>query len=181
MSAQCVVGIFDSLPAAKAAVDALEKMGFNDRQVSLVTHAVKNEVPMQQEAEMEFGDQGLANSFKGAGLGALFGALVGSPLLLVTGLGAAVVAGPLAGAATGIVIGSFLGGMSGWGVHTDHLEEYEDLVREGQVLVIVSGNAESVAQAEQILKGTEATDVRLHAETEADSPEVDDRPYSKQV
>jgi len=171
------VGIFDGLPAAEAAVNALEKMGFADRQVSLVTHAVKSEVPVHQEAEMEFGDQGVNNAMKGAGLGGLFGALVGSPLLLVSGLGAAVIAGPVAAAATGMVLGGFLGGMSGWGVHTDHVREYEEKVKEGQVLVIVSGDAEDVAKAEQVLKGTEAVDVQLHAETEADSPEVDDRPY----
>jgi hypothetical protein len=102
-------------------------------------------------------------------------------LLLVTGLGAAVIAGPIAAAATGAVIGGFLGGMSGWGVHTDHVQEYEEKVREGKVLVIVSGDADNVADAERILSGTEAEEVRLHAETEADAPEVDDRPYAKKV
>jgi hypothetical protein len=181
MSTQCVVAIFDDLEAAKAAVMALEKSGFAERQVSLVTHAVKEDVPLHQEAEMEFGDEGVANAMKGAGLGGLFGALIGSPLLLVTGLGAAVVAGPLAAAATGAVIGGFLGGMSGWGVHTDHLQEYEDKVREGKVLVVVSGDADNVADAERILTGTEAIEVRVHTETEADSPEIDDRPYAKKV
>ncbi len=180
-STQCVVAVFDEVAAAKAAVMARERSGFAERQVSLVTHAVKEDIPLHQEAELEFGDEGVKNAMKGAGLGGLFGTLIGSPLLLVAGLGAAVIAGPLALAATGAVIGGFLGGMSGWGVHTDHLEEYEERVRAGKVLVIVSGDADNVADAERILTGTEAVEVRTHAETDADSPEIDDRPYAKKV
>ena len=105
MSTQCVVAVFDDLPAAEAAVLALERSGFAERQVSLVTHALKESLPIHQEAELEFGDEGVSNAMKGAGLGSLFGALAGSPLLLVTGLGAAVIAGPIAAAATGANVG----------------------------------------------------------------------------
>ncbi len=129
-----------------------------------------------QESEVTTGDEAIINSMKGAGIGGLFGALIGSPLLLATGLGAAVIAGPVAAAATGIMVGGFLGGLSGWGVHRDHVQDYEEKVQSGKVLVVVSGKPDRVAEAEKIFNELKASDVRMHARTSEDSPEIDDRP-----
>jgi hypothetical protein len=65
--------------------------------------------------------------------------------------------------------------MEGWGVHRHRLEEYEQAIQEGKILVIVHGDPETVSQSEPVLQETQAKEIHMHARTGDDSPEVDDR------
>jgi hypothetical protein len=167
MSAQCVVALYESFDEAKAAIRALEEADYPRGQVSFVTHSVKNEVP--KEDALQYGDKTERNAAKGAGVGGLLGLLLGSPLLAVSGVGAVLIAGPIATGLAGAIVGGFLGAMSGWGVHVDHVRRYEKEVAAGSLLVVAQGDPQQVAQAERILQQTDAQEVHLHAETSADS------------
>jgi len=171
---ECVVAVYNSLDEARAAVQKLEDARFPHDHVSLVTNSVHRQV--EQESSMQYGDDSGRNAVKGAGFGGLFGLLIGAPLLAIPGLGAVLLAGPLAAGITGAIVGGFLGSMSGWGVHSDHVREYEERVRAGAILVVVTGPPREIAEAQRILQDTHAEEVVLHAQASDETPEVDDRP-----
>ena len=173
---ECVVAVYKSLDEAKAAVQKLEEAHFRHDQVSLVTHSVRGQIEGDDERTLQFGDNSERNAVKGAGIGGLFGLLLGAPLLAIPGLGAVLLAGPLAAGITGAIVGGFLGSMSGWGVHPNHIREYEQRVRAGAILVVVNGTPQEIAEAQRLLQDTHAEEVVLHAQASDETAEVDDRP-----
>ncbi len=172
---ECSVAVYSSMGEAQTGIQALDSAGFSEKQVSLVTHDVAEAVP--QVEVLQYGDQSVRDLAKGAGMGGLLGVLLTSPLLVIPGMDPAILAGPLAAGATGAMVGGFLGGMAGWGVHRDHVQEYEEKLQQGRVLVVVNGDPDEVARAHGILQATGAVETHLHARTSADSSEVDDRPH----
>lgn len=174
MNQQCVVAIYDSLDNARKAVQVLEQSQFPPDQVSLVTQSIHTQVP--EERTMQYGDQAEGNAGKGAGFGGLLGLLLGAPLLAIPGIGPVLLAGPLATAITGAIVGGFLGSMSGWGVHADHVREYEQRVRDGAILVVVNGTPQQLADAQRMLNESNAQEVHVHSSASDETPEVDDRP-----
>lgn len=173
VSQQCVVGVYKTFDEARYAIDSLEAAKYPPAQVSLVTHNVREEAPVE---ELQYGDKAEANATRGAGLGGLVGALLGAPLLTIPGLGVVVAAGPIGTALAGAIVGGLLGGFSGWGIHEDHAREYEVHVQQGDWLVVADGDPGEVAAAQAILEATNAERVDLHARNSSDSPEIDDRP-----
>lgn len=157
---------------AKDAVRALERSSFPSDQVSLAARNVAAETSADEP--LQSGDEMEQDAATGAGVGGLVGVLLAAPLLTIPGVGPALVAGPLAGGLTGAIVGGIVGAMSGWGVHEDHVRQYEQQIRDGKVLVIANGNPADVADAQQVLRNAHPHDIELHAPTSADSPEVDD-------
>jgi hypothetical protein len=171
---QCVVAIYGSAPAAERAVRELRERGLAAERISLVAASLRH-APPEIKRELAFGDKALKNAAIGAGIGGMLGLVVGATVLAVSGLGIAFAAGPIAAGLIGAIVGAFLGGMRGWGVHPPHIAQYEAEIKAGKLLVIVDGSPLDVAHAQQQLEETEAESIHLHAKTEADSPEVDDR------
>lgn len=167
MTNECVVAVYPSFEKARLAIQALDQADYPAEQVSLVTHSVQGEVP--RDETLQYGDKTERNAATGAGIGGLVGVLLGSPLLTVGGIGAVLIAGPIAVGLTGALVGGFLGAMSGWGVHTDHVLDYEKKVAEGAILVVVNGNPQQVAEAEGILQEADADELHRHSESSADS------------
>jgi hypothetical protein len=167
MSQDCVVAVYESFAKAKEAVQALENSTFPSEQVSFVTHSVTEELP--QEDSLQYGDKTERNAARGAGVGGLIGMLLGTPLVTVGGLGAVLIAGPIATGLAGAIVGGLLGAMTGWGVHADHVHRYEKKVSEGALLVVANGDPQQVAEATKVLQQTDADEIHLHAETSADS------------
>ncbi|MEQ8789314.1 MAG: hypothetical protein RIC55_23675 [Pirellulaceae bacterium] len=174
---QCVVAVFEDASSADAAVRSLRDSDVSNDHISLVATSVKQQTPEIQE-ELQFGDEAVKRAAIGAGVGGVLGLLAGATVLAVTGLGMVFAAGPVGAGLAGSVVGAFLGAMRGWGVSEDQLQKYEELVRDGKVLVIVHGGPLETAQAQQQLEQLNAQKVHLHAWTSADSPDVDDRPQA---
>jgi hypothetical protein len=165
---ESVVAVYESLDQAKDAVRALEQAGFPPEQVSLVTRSLRREMPGDEERVVEKDDKAETDARQGAALGGLVGLLLGAPLLMIPGVGAVLLAGPIATALTGAIVGGFLGSMAGWGVPEDAIDEYQQRVREGEVLVIAHGDPLTIARADRLLQATSAREVKLHA-TPSDS------------
>ena len=172
MKHQCVVGVFDSLEASKLAVGVLGRGGFAAGNVSLVTRHVDPTTDVGNE--LEFGDDSLPDAAIGATLGGLIGVLGDATLFMLTGIGTILIAGPLV-TAVGAIVGGLVGAMEGWGIHKLHIRKYENLVREGKVLLVVDGNPIEIAEADRMLRETEATEVHRYAQSSDDAPEIDDR------
>lgn len=166
MSRQCVVAIFDTFESAQAAIHSLDENQYPADQVSLVANSVKQEVA--STIPMQYGDEANRDAAIGAGMGGLLGLLLGTPLLAIPGIGLMLIAGPLAAGLTGAIVGGFLGSLAGWGVHEDHVADYEEAVRTGKFLIVAHGDPLQVDHAKHLLQKTESKSVTLHAHSSAD-------------
>ena len=172
MSNPCVVAVYGSFDRAQEAIVALDNADFPHDQVSLATHTIPDN--LDQREALQFGDKSQKDALRGAGMGGLLGFLLGTPLLMIPGIGLFLIAGPMATGMTGTIVGHILGSMVGWGVHEDHIANYEQQMREGKVLVIAIGDPQQVAAAQHVLEESQAEEVQLHAKNSADEPEVFD-------
>lgn len=170
---ECLVGVYRGLDEAHVAMQMLDDAGFPRDLATLVTHDISLHLPAMES--IQYGDEAEHKAAAGAGVGALLGALLGAPLILIPGVGPAIWIGPLAAGMTGAVVGGLLGAIRGWGIHEDHIQEYEEAVRGGRVLIVVTGEPEEIARAQEVLQDTAPQSLRLHAATPGDAPEIDDR------
>lgn len=169
---ECVVGVYDSSEKAEAAHRALLGAGLTSDHVSLIKRHIDPQG--NTAAELNLGDDSVREAALGGALGGLAGAAGAATLLSITGVGLILLTGPIV-ALTGAIVGAFLGAMRGWGIHDTHIREYEKLVEEGKVLVVVAGNPTEVEKADRLLRESHAAHVKLHARSSTDSPEIDDR------
>lgn len=169
MRKDCVVGVFHSPTEAEAAVASLRDRGWSPAEVSLITRGSESELDATQPLDQ--GDSMEKSAGLGAAAGAALGLLAGSSLLIIPGIGPVVFAGALASGITGGLVGGIVGAMSGWGIKEDHRREYEQEIRDGKTLVVISGDPQKLAEAKSLLQDSPAESVTLHAES-ADS-EVD--------
>jgi hypothetical protein len=170
MAERSVVGVYETMAQAEAAVHMLDQAGFPVKHVSIVTQNLASDTTMH--GYITPGDdltpRGAAT---GAWVGGLLSLLIGSAFLWVPGFGPLLVVGRLAallltgveGALVGAATGSLLGALANWGIAEEHILDYEQQVKGGKHLVIAYGTAEEVEQAHAILQGTKAEALRMHA------------------
>jgi outer membrane lipoprotein SlyB len=171
---QCVVAVYDSGVRAQLAVEKLLGGGVGRDSISLFARSLRGAEADVKRA-VQLGDEAEKNATLGAGIGGIIGALGGSALTMAAGATVLVVAGPLV-ALTGAIVGGLVGSIAGWGIHRDRASEYQKLVEEGKVLVIVhSEDPTLVAKGEKLLQLTHPESLNLHAKVDdADDPRVDD-------
>jgi hypothetical protein len=173
MAEQSVVGVYDNLAAAEAAVARLEDSDHPIEKVSIVAQNLES--VREVHGFVTTGDVAKGGAGTGAWVGGLFGVLTGAAFIWVPGLGPLVVAGSLAsvllggveGAVAGAAWGGILGALAGWGISKQHILKYEEQLKAGKYLVICNGSAEEAARARQILGDTGAAEVNHHAEPAA--------------
>lgn len=168
MNNQSIVGIYDRMEQAEAAIDQLNQGGFPITQVSIVAQNLESE--KQVHGYITTGDVARGAAGTGAWVGGIFGLLMGAAFVWVPGVGPLLVAGPLAaallggieGAAVGLASGGVLGGIAGWGISRQHILKYEEAVKAGKYLVIARGSADEIARAQTILHESDVTEVTTH-------------------
>ncbi len=171
---QCVVAVYESGSDAEEAVRTLRQSGLTgESHVSIVRRHLDPQGAIA--AQLDQGDDSLREAAVGSALGGLTGVAGAATLFAVAGMGVVLMTGPLV-VLTGAIVGALLGAMKGWGVHDQNIEEYESLVKDGKVLVVVAGEPLEVDKAQKVLKDTSANQVTMHARTASDSAEIDDRP-----
>ena len=110
-----------------------------------------------------------------AWFGGLFGLLAGAAFVWVPGVGPLVVAGSLTatllGGIEGAVGAAAAGGILGWlsalGIDKRHIVKYEDHLKAGRYLVVVTGSVDDLELADSILGDTENAGLHLHSESAA--------------
>jgi uncharacterized membrane protein len=172
-----VVAVYPTFAAAQNGIRRLREDGFSDLQISLVGRDPSANPELRDAAQS--GDQTETGAINGAGVGGALGVLAGATALTVTGIGPVIAAGAMAAGITGAIVGGLLGAFQGWGIHEDHLKNYEEMVKQGRCIVVVQGDAAEVAKAYGTLNTTEADTVEMHAKMSDDSPEIDDRPLPR--
>jgi uncharacterized membrane protein len=170
MSERSVVGIYDTMAQAEAAVYALDRAGFPVKHISIVTQNLAS-------AKTTHGyitpsdDLTVRGAATGAWVGGLLSLLVGAAFLWIPGFGPLMVAGRLAalllagveGTMMGAATGSLLGALANWGIAEEHILDYEKQLRASKHLVIAYGTAEEVDKAHTILQETDVGALHVHA------------------
>lgn len=155
---QTIIGVFQDRFDAESAIDELNEMGFNPKDISVV---IKEGAIVPSISSGKKGGRVTEGAVSGAAtggvLGGLAGLLIGIGALAIPGVGAFLVGGPIAialgltgaaattisGATTGALAGGIVGGLIGLGVPEDAARVYEQRVREGAVLLAVPTNTDT--------------------------------------
>lgn len=182
---QTVIGVFSSQQDAEKAVQALRDEGFS-REISIVTREGQggggDRTSMRgggavnaSSHEGGAGGPGIAGDTRGghddtvsdgiatgAAWGGLGGLALGAGALVVPGIGPLLAAGPIAAALTGAAAGGLAGGLIDWGIPEERSREYEEKVKQGNTLAIVSTSDSKTSKASNILREHGARDVESH-------------------
>ena len=163
-----VIGIFDHLHQAQAAVKELLEAGFTEAEIGLLARHAVDELAGKTPTKTDFEP----SAVRGAETGAMTGAGVGAALALAVATGVFPAVGPVvaaglfagylaAGAAGGAMAGSVIGGLVGLGVAEHEGNYYEDAVRAGRILVTVHSVVRQ-DQAVEILNRNGAENIEPH-------------------
>ncbi|HYO25601.1 MAG TPA: hypothetical protein VEQ85_11715 [Lacipirellulaceae bacterium] len=166
----CVVGIFPSTESAHESLEKLEGQGWRSDQLSLIARG--NEERLGVLASHQHGDVSEKSAAMGSAVGAGLGLLAGSSLFIIPGLGPVLFAGAMASGITGGLVGGLVGAMGGWGIKDDSVQKYEDALKQGKAVLVLTGDPEQLARGRAELLASSAETVEMHAES-ADSDHVD--------
>jgi hypothetical protein len=152
------LGVFTDRQDAESALNELMNAGFNPKDISIIVRdqTVRTEVLNSTSEEVVKGTTSGATT--GGAVGALAGLLIGLGVLTIPGIGGLLIGGPIAaalgltgaaattvsGGMTGALAGGLVGALAGLGVPKQEAQVYEDLIREGAILLAVpSGTQEN--------------------------------------
>lgn len=153
------VGTFSTREDAEYALGELQDAGFNMDKVSVIA---KN--PQQDNiggAEVTSTSEQIkggtaAGATTGAATGGLLGLIGGLSVLALPGVGAVaelgvVLANTLLGSGIGAAGGGLVGALIGWGIPEDQAKYYNEMLSQGQYIVLVEGTQAEISGAEAIL------------------------------
>jgi hypothetical protein len=151
-----VVATYASASDANSAIEALQRAGFTNDEISLLVTDVakKKHFAIEQGTKAAEG-AGIGSAIGGA-VGALAAGLTVAAGLILPGLGA-LVAGPLiaalAGAGVGGAAGGLIGSLVGAGFTETEAKLIEGELKDGNIVIGVLGDDESrISRARQVLK-----------------------------
>ena len=157
---QRAVGTFPTRQAAEEALIELRECGFN---MDCISAIAQNPPEREKLAEIEI-ESSSQRAKDGAETGAVVGATTGGMLgligslsiLAIPGVGlateAAVLLGnALIGSGLGAAGGSLVGALIGWGIPEEQARYYDELLSQGNYIVLVEGTEAEIKGAEAIL------------------------------
>jgi hypothetical protein len=182
--ARQVLGLFDSLRDAEAAVHDLQRSGISSDDISFVGKTAGGEydetgtsIGRASGADATQTEEAAgAGAAGGAVVGGLAGVLVGLGALAIPGIGPVLAAGPLAAAigttgaavgagvvgdAAGAAAGGLLGALMGAGIPEEDAQVYAEGIRRGGTLVGARVNDDQVDAAVDVLDRHTAVDIDI--------------------
>jgi hypothetical protein len=167
---ECVVAVYASVDQAREAIHRLTEMGFPAGQISLVTVGFKDDPKVMEELQLS--DDSMYDAAAAAGLGGVLGTLAGLSAMVLSGLGVVFLVGPVGGGIAGSIAGAYIGALAGWGVHEHQISRYQQLVEQGNVLVIANGDPLLLTQAHQVLEETAPAELHTYARSDDEAAET---------
>jgi uncharacterized membrane protein len=150
-------GIFTDSDHAGQAVSELKNKGYTDK-VSVIAKDVESGEVNSHQVKTDAVEDVTAGAVAGGALGGLAGILAGLSTVVLPGIGALIVAGPLTvawgltGGALGALTGGIVGALVSAGVPEEDAKVYEERILAGETLVLVTTSEENVAEARAILE-----------------------------
>jgi hypothetical protein len=155
------VGVFKSREDVEHVISALKSDGYDMDRVSLLARNVDK---VEGSEDLQTGNAAAegagAGATTGTVLGGLTGFLIGVGVLAIPGIGPVLAAGAeisalgstLAGAGVGAATGGIVGALVGMGIPEERAKAYEDRVKAGDYLLIVSGDGDRLNRVETIMR-----------------------------
>jgi hypothetical protein len=152
-----VVGVFESLRHAEAAVRELRANDFGHEGIGLVSRQRAEDVapPSPEELEMLAAEENVvkgvsAGAVTGAGLGSLWALGIATGVLPVVGpfVAAGILTALAAGAAGGALAGGLIGALVGLGIPEPDAARYEEAFQSGRAIVTVRTDSRQTEAAE---------------------------------
>ncbi|MCI0393461.1 MAG: hypothetical protein L0332_30685 [Chloroflexi bacterium] len=164
-----VIGVFDEMMHARAAVQDLVNAGIPRDDISLIASDPNKEYATTLGEEVDDAAEGaLEGAVAGGLLGGLAGALLGLSAFVIPGLGPIIAAGPVAaaliGAGVGAAGGGLVGALIGWGLSEEEAGYYAEAIRRGSTLVAVRVDEDQVDTAVEVLNRHNPVDVDRQAD-----------------
>jgi len=175
MEAACLVAEYESREAAEVGVEVLHTEDFHDDAISIARRGEEEALQKLDRQEAERGD---VEADKAVGVGAAIAAIAGVPISVFSMVGPIMVAGPLAAVGGGAVAGGLyaaeeqgaeeeFGDSPGLyamanrvGINAHDAAHYEDRIRDGAILVIVTSTPPRLGEAQRVLKTTNPVSLR---------------------
>jgi hypothetical protein len=173
-----VFGIYPTVAAAEAAVDALRSAGFRTEDISALLPDNQGTKDFAHEKGTKAPEGAVTGAGTGLVLGGALGWLAGIGSLAIPGVGPLIAAGPILATLTGVgvggVIGGIAGGLVGMGIPEYEAKRYEGRVRSGKILLSVHcDDSQWVKRAKELLERTGAEDISSAGEASADYAKSD--------
>jgi uncharacterized membrane protein len=150
MDNSCLIAEFRNTEDFRTAVAVLEKAKFSPSEVSTIIHADDESIPALNAVTDSSSES--PPTEKTVAATTLAGGTLGAALGTMTLMGPMLVAGPIFGMAAGAVGGSVLSAIKSGGFNHGVAEDYETKVRDGAMLIIVTGDKTRLSEARQALK-----------------------------
>lgn len=136
-----IVGVFQTEDEATRAILELKNQGFKAEDISIIAKDRSHLSSINDETGTK-SPEGIATGAAAGGvLGGVTGLLAGLGALAIPGIGPILAAGPIAAALTGAAVGAGAGGLAGGliglGVPEEQAGEYDTMVNEGRILVLL--------------------------------------------
>lgn len=166
------VGIFKHHDHIENAIRALKDGNFDMNNVSLLARNI-DDVAGGREVNEAQGNEAREGAGIGATtgtvLGGVTGFLIGVGVLAIPGIGPILAAGAeigalgstLAGAGAGALTGGIVGALVGLGIPEEKARVYEDRIKAGDYLLMVTGDDETIRRAESIMGDNHVDDFEI--------------------
>lgn len=157
------VGVFRRQEDIEGAIHALKDAGVDMQRVSLIARNI-DDVEGAKEITEQHGNEAkegaAAGAVTGTVLGGLTGFLIGVGLLAIPGVGPILAAGveisalgsTLAGAGIGAAAGGIIGALVGMGIPEERAKVYNEHVKAGDYLLMVSGTEGDLGRVQTIMR-----------------------------
>lgn len=181
------VGIFHKREDLQNTIQALKDAGFDMERVSLLARNIED-VEGAKEITERKGNEAPEGAGIGATTGTLLGGvggfLIGVGVLAIPGVGPILAAGTeigalastLAGAGVGAATGGIIGALIGLGIPEEKAKVYNERVKAGDYLLMVSGRDEKVEQAASIMRDRHAEELEIF-----EAPELTEHEHQENV
>ena len=164
-----IVAIYGSHSEAEAALQELQRSGFDMKEISVAACDYHND-----EQAVGYYNAGHRMQYWGAAgalWGSIWGLLIGSAFFFIPGIGPLLVAGPLVCSILGAFDGALLtggtsvlgGGLFSLGVPENMVLQYEAEVISGKCMLLAQGSLEQLARAREIVTRTGAQTLYEHS------------------
>ncbi|MFW5665971.1 MAG: histidine kinase [Coleofasciculus sp.] len=167
-----VVGIFPKRENLQNTIQALKDANFDMERVSLLARNIEDVEGAKEITERQ-GNEAKEGAGIGATTGTLLGGvggfLIGVGVLAIPGVGPILAAGAeigalgstLAGAGVGAATGGIVGALIGLGIPEERAKVYNERVKAGDYLLMVSGSDEKVEHAASIMRDRHAEELEI--------------------
>ncbi len=184
------VGVYKSREDIEAVLKAIKDSGYDMNRVSLMTRHI-DDIEGAKEVTEEHGNEAkegaAAGATSGTVIGGVGGFLVGVGVLSIPGIGPLLAAGveisalasTAAGAGIGAATGGIIGALVGLGIPEEKAKVYEDRIKGGDHLLMVSGNDEQLEQVTSIMQDHHVEEFDIYPAHDLD--ETTGAPKTEQV